>query len=130
MLTLVKNDSDSRVFQLPSGEQVQLSLNESGVNIYELRSNDKIGELSFRMWEEDYGPSTVQVYKLTHAFLEGKDGYYQGKGIGTAAFEFFYEIYGDSRFQFPENDGLKHDDGSHMTSSGFAFVESLKRKFS
>jgi len=81
------------------------------------------------MWEEDCGPMTEQVYKLTHAFLEGRGGYYQGHGICTEAFKLFYEMYGDSRFEFPENDGLKHDDGSHMTSEGLAFVESLKRKF-
>jgi hypothetical protein len=129
MLKLIKSDNDSRIFQLQSGEQVKICADDYNVKIYEMDSGDEIGELSFRMWEEDYGPMTVQVYKLTHAFLEGKGGYYQGHGIATEAFKLFHELHDDCRFEFPENNGIKHDDGSHMTSEGLSFVESLKRKF-
>jgi len=129
MLKLITDDNDSRIFQLKSGEQIKICADECGVKIFEVKSGDKIGELIFRMWEDGNSYITEQVYKLTHAFLEGKRGYYKRQGIATEAFKLFYNLHDDSRFELPEDDGQKHDDGSHMTSDGLAFVESLRRKF-
>lgn len=132
VMELLEQDGDPYKFKLADKRIVRFDVEYSeGVKIYALVNGEeeKIGELSFSESEVDCGIYTGFVYKLTHAFLEGRGGAYKRNGIATKAFELFCECHPDAEIDLPVDDGMRHDDGSHMTSEGLAFINSLRRKF-
>lgn len=132
VMELLEQDGDSYKFKLADRRIVRLDVEYSeGVKIYAIdgKREEKIGELNFSATEEDYGAWAKSVYKLTHAFLEGKGGAYKRNGIATKAFELFCDCHAEAEINLPIDDGMRHADGSHVTSEGCAFIGSLRRKF-
>ena len=119
-------DNETRRLTLTSGATLDLRFEIGGVGIYV--KNVEVGRLSFRHYETDgFGNETIDVCRLTHAFLEGGDGIYKRHGVGTEAVRFYLQST-DCQLELPENDGIRKEDGSHLVKDGPAFVASLIKK--
>jgi hypothetical protein len=119
------NDEVRRLV-LTTGETLELRFDEESVGVF--AGDDEVGRITFRLIEEPKSPfEDVTMCRLTHAFIEGGEGRYQGHGVGTEAVRFYIERTG-YELELPENDGIQKDDGSHLVNAGPAFVASLRRK--
>ncbi len=81
----------------------------------------KVGELTHREVDED----EPMVRLITHIFLEGEGGRYQGAGVMKRALVEL-QAYGYRMLCRPD-DGISRDDGSHLTQDAprfFARMES------
>ena len=131
-MELLEQDGDFFTFKLADNRIIKLYVGYAeGVKMYAIdgKREEKIGELIFSEIEVDCGTGSGFIYKLTHAFLEGRNGAYKRNGIATKAFELFCDFHAEAEINLPVNDGMRHADGSHMTSEGLAFIDSLRRKF-
>jgi hypothetical protein len=124
-MTLVeKIEGERRRLILTSGEIVELRLEDDSVAAY--AQDNEIRRLCFRAYRMAVSKHHDETYyHLTSAFIEGGGGKYKYRGIGTEAFRFFRE-YTSAKVTFSENDGLRKDDGSHLTGDGVRFVTKLK----
>lgn len=111
---------------LSGGDEVDLFFEGDSVTVH--ANGSKVGEISFRCYEQPVSPYEDQtIARLTHAFIEGEAGRYKGHGIGTEAIRFFLQCTGYT-LELPENDGIRKADGSHLVGDGPGFVESLRKK--
>ena len=114
----------TRKLKLNDGRVVQLVLNDA---LEWLQVNDeqggKIGQINFHKieMEDDYH------YKIVWMYLDLKDASYKRKGIGRAALQFFKER-ADSYLVAEGNDGMRRDDGSHLTGDAPAFVAAMVKE--
>ena len=118
-------DDETRQLVLDSGEIVELRFDEDSVAIF--AQDEEVGRLSFRPYDVPVNQYEETCFHLTHAFIEGGGGKFKHQGIGTEAFRLFRECTG-AEVTFSENDGIKRDDGSHLTGDAPGFVASLKAK--
>lgn len=118
-------DDETRQLVLDSGEIVELRFEDDSVAVF--AQGEEVGRLSFRAYEVPVNHHEETYYHLTYAFIEGGGGKYKHQGIGTEAFRLFRECTG-AEITFSENDGLRKDDGSHLTGDAPGFVASLKAK--
>lgn len=118
-------NDETRQLVLDTGEIVELRFEDDSVAVFV--RNVEIGRLSFRAYEAPAKYYEETYYHLTHAFIEGGGGKYKHQGIGTEAFKLFRECTG-AEVTFSENDGIRKDDGSHLTGDAPRFVSSLKAK--
>jgi hypothetical protein len=119
-------DDETRRLTLSTEDVVELRVEDDGVCI--CANGTEIDRLSFRCYETPISPHEDRtICRLTHAFIEGEGGRYQGHGVGTHAVKFYLDCTGYD-LELPENDGIQKDDGSHLVGSGPGFVASLKRK--
>ena len=123
-LNLVQDNGTVRKYQLEDGRCITIDVSDdSRIKITD-KQNTEIGaiELSYVDYEL---PGTSSSYKITWMYLDLKDNSYTKKGIGRQALIFFQEIYG-MPITASENDGLKKDDGSHLTQNAPYFVEKMR----
>lgn len=120
-------DETTRRLVLSSGMTLTLELSLEKVRVLD-GDGQEVGYLSFTCKDVPFGCGDVmQVYRLTHAFIEGGNGRYKHQGVGTEAVRFFQEYIGQG-VELPKDDGVRKDDGSHLTGDGPGFVGSLRRK--
>lgn len=117
-------DDETRQLVLSLGEIVELRFEEDSVAVYV--ENDEVGRLSFRAYEDLVNNYEETHYHLMNAHIEGGGGKYKHQGIGIEAFKLFRECTGHAKVTFSENDGIRREDGSHLTGDGPRFVSKLK----
>ena len=114
---LVKEESDHRIYRNSKNQLFKMILD----NEYELLIEDmngiQIGEFEFQ--ELDYGNG----YKIMRMYTNE----HKNTGLGSAALEYFLEIYGGPLYT-SSNDGLVRDDGSHLTEDAPSFVMHMQAK--
>ncbi|ARL23923.1 hypothetical protein BOC47_17285 [Burkholderia pseudomallei] len=79
----------------------------------------------FRFREIDDELSSKILLLLTHCHLEDEPGF-TNCGIGRAIVEFVKEY--DYVVLMRRHDGIKRDDGSHLTESAPGFADALEKK--
>ena len=85
--------------------------------------NQEIGEFNFAL-VDDF-PGHCQ-YLLTGMSLDKLDKSYLRKGIGRLCLEIFRSLNGGCPITARPNDGLRLDDGSHLTGDGPSFVQAMQ----
>lgn len=113
-------------FTTPSGSVVTIEIDEDDYSANVLdQSGNRIGAIKCRLVEKDMGPSSDYL-KMTNAFLEGGNGKFLHQGIGTRCIELLLEVT-----SFPicvaRHDGLRQEDGGHLTGDAPAFADKLER---
>lgn len=117
------NDELNKTFITKDGRQVEIWLDDDGEGILvKSQCGGDVGrfELSLR---EEYN---TEYYYITWMYLDLKDSSYTKQGIGKAALEFHREVF-KTPILAAENDGLKKQDGSHLTQDAPAFVGRMRQ---
>jgi hypothetical protein len=111
---------------LTDGRVVVLEYQDWGTRIMIRGDETEPGEIGFKIREEECGPEEVRVARLIRCFNES----FGGHGVGTEAVKWFLfqEVLEPSDLEFPEHDGIRRDNGEHLTGDAPGFVASLKRK--
>ncbi|MBX9866082.1 MAG: hypothetical protein K2Y14_04150 [Burkholderiales bacterium] len=129
-LKLVKIEGDVFVYDLKDGRRIQLAFDlDNGCEVTELLSDNEevnAGSISWEHNDEEYdGYERIQDERCHITHLNLFSGYIR-QGIGTEIIRKLKEDYG-CLVTFSDDDGIRRDDGSHLTGDGPAFVNSLKR---
>lgn len=112
-------------YKLPSGEIVTISIDVGGTEISVTDSRDEIiGRIEFDSREDLRGR---EEYFLTWAYLDMKGEQYKRQGIGRAALKFHQDLF-DPRIHAQSHDGLRRDDGSHLTQDAPGFVAAMREE--
>jgi hypothetical protein len=129
MGTLSETEIDDETLELvlTTGDRVKLHLGYDRVRVLD-SNGDEVGCIEFG--SSEYGDDeddAETVWRVTHMFIEGGGGKYKRQGIGTRAVKFFLWANAGDGFEITENDGLRRDDGSHLTGDGVPFMAHLGR---
>lgn len=116
-------DDETRALTLPSGERIELRLEFDGVRVVTSHGVE-VGRFIFDSYSD---PMDRTIWRLTNMFLDGEGGRFQHQGIGTLAVKYFLWSVSADAFEITENDGLRREDGSHLTGTGVAFMAHLGR---
>jgi hypothetical protein len=104
-----------------NGEEVTIEFDDTS---YTARAFDvhrqEVGRFEF---DEHDGP----VLKLVWAYLDRVDKKYKRQGIGCRILQIAKERYG-MPIVAEDNDGLRKDDGSHLTGDAPGFVSQMRRR--
>ncbi|SDF26979.1 hypothetical protein [Dyella sp. 333MFSha] len=116
-------DIDDEILELTltTGERIELRLERESVRVVNSQE-EEIGHFEFAGAE---GPGGDMTWRLINMFLEGKGGAYKRQGIGSRAVRFFLWANSGDDFEITENEGIRKDDGSHLTEDGPAFMKHL-----
>ena len=121
---LIRDNGTNRIYQISTGENICLYLDEDQLSIKVINSNDnEIGLMEFTTIESDYD---IQ-YKLKWMYLDKLGNLYKRQGLGRACIEYFNDYFGVI-VTAAENDGETQDDGSHLTQDAPGFVEQLRQE--
>ena len=122
----ILDDEERLQLTLTDGRVVVLEYQDWGTRVMIHGDGTDPGEIGFEIREEDYGPEEVRVARMVRCFNES----FSGHGVGTEAVKWFLfqEVLEPSDLEFPEHDGIRRENGEHLTGDGPGFVESLKRK--
>lgn len=100
--------------------------------VIEIEIDFEFTEISFKnsIGEEigkfEFSPNDgFEYYKLVWGYMDLKDKKYKHQGIGREGLIFFKEYTGGLIYA-NENDGLKCDDGSHLTGDAPTFVDIMR----
>lgn len=98
-----------------------IDVSEDDFNFQAWHEGRLLGGLEFVLVEHDW--PTPDVLLLVNAHLEEEQGYTHC-GIGSAIVEWVAKAYG-----YPlvvrEHDGIRRDDGSHLTGNAPAFADAM-----
>ncbi|PTN37582.1 hypothetical protein [Desulfonatronum sp. SC1] len=125
-LSLVKDDGEIREYRLNDGRLVTIDVSDDSELVVKDHKNNEIGKMNFSYRDEDF-PGGSSYYHITWMYLDLKDSSYLHKGIGREALTHFKEVYG-LPIKASDNDGLKKDDGSHLTGDAPTFVEKMRNE--
>jgi len=86
----------------------------------------EIGRIYFLLYDDEDG-EYLNHYLLSWAYLDMADDSYKRCGIGRTALKLHQELA-----EYPivarDNDGIKRDDGSHLTGDAPGFVEQMRKE--
>lgn len=123
-LFLLQDDHMKRTYRLDDDREINIVVDESLQEIYiEIPERKKIGEIILH--RIDTGQN--EEFKITHMFMDMLDASYKRKGIGHEALKFFKEITGGT-ITAEENDGIRKEDGSHLTGDAVEFVAKMREE--
>lgn len=112
-------------YQLPSGEIVKVSTDIAGTEISVTNSRgEQIGRIELDSREDASGR---QEFFLTWGYLDMKGEQYKRQGIGRAALKFHHEMFGAPIYA-QSDDGVRRDDGSHLTQDAPGFVAAMRKE--
>lgn len=119
---LVKDEETTRVYRVLDGEEVTMELDDYNYEI-EIKDSDNssVGGINFNETEEGSGE-----YMITWMYMDLNDKKYKGLGLGEEAVRFFKEYVGGV-ITARDNDGMRQDDGSHLTQDAPGFVDKMRR---
>lgn len=123
-LSLVKDDGEIREYRLGDGRTITIDVSDDSELVVKDHKNYEIGKINFSYRDEDF-PGGSSYYHITWMYLDLKDSSYLHNGIGREALTFFKEFYG-LPITASDNDGLRKDDGSHLTGDAPGFVEKMR----
>ena len=111
-------------FKCKNGKNVTLLYDDDDTSAQAFDANGKkIGEFHFSEKDEGYGHSYL---KLTWAHLEDIPGYVH-QGIGRELIKLAKEASGLA-IVAEVHDGIRRDDGSHLTGDAPAFIYKMRRE--
>lgn len=105
------------------GRKIEIRCELEGELFTAYHEGQKIGGIHFALEE---GPTGGWVLKVTNMHLEDRPGYTRC-GIGTEIVRMAQDME-DAVVTFGREDGVKSEDGSHLTGSGPAFAHGIGRK--
>lgn len=115
---LVEDSDAFRIYRNSKGQLFRFILEDCSELLIEDMDGKHIGEFEF----EDRG-NYGSGYKIMRMYTNQ----YKNTGLGSAALEYFLDIYGGPLFTSP-NDGNRRDDGSHLTEDAPSFVSHMQEK--
>lgn len=119
---LLEDNGLNRVYQISTGEHIDLKLDEEDFMVTVTNSNnEEIGSAEFKEIDDGYG----SYYKLTWMYLDKLEGRYKNLGLGRACIEQFNDFF-DTVVHASENDGQTQNDGSHLTQDAPGFIDKLR----
>lgn len=122
-LILIEDNDLSRTYELTSGEHVIITLDEDYREILvESYDGEYIGKIELDC-DHDYDPTC----KIVWMYLDGQNGRYLHKGIGREALKFLKE-YSGCQIITEDDNGIKRDDGSHLTGDAPVFVNKMRKE--
>ena len=122
-LILIEDNDLSRTYELTNGDRVVITLDEEYREILvETYGGENIGKIELDC-DHDYDPKC----KIVWMYLDGQNGRYLHKGIGREALKFQKE-YSDCKIITEDDDGIKRDDGSHLTGDAPVFVNKMRKE--
>lgn len=114
---LVKEEDTFRIYRNSKGTLFKFILEDEFEILIKDMDGNSIGEFEFK--ELDYGNG----YKVIRMYTND----YKNTGLGSAALEYFLDMYGGPLYTSP-NDGIRRDDGSHLTEDAPTFVQHMIAK--
>lgn len=113
-------------YQLKDGRSVNINVDDFdyAVKVTVNPTGETVGSMNFKVIEISPGN---EILLLTHAFLDEAGRTYLGKGIGRCCLQQVADISGLS-ICASNHDGMKHDDGSHLTGDGLGFVAKMRKE--
>jgi hypothetical protein len=128
-ISLVSENDAERTYRLDDGRIVKIKVDELSGEIFVTdQAGNRIGRVELEELEIEEGkPLSAPVYRLKWMYNDLKDQSYVHKGIGREALKFFKELTG-ATITASENDGMRKDDGSHLTGDAPAFVAQMRRE--
>ena len=123
-LSLIKDNGKIRKYRLNGGRFITIDVSDDSELVVKDHKNNEIGKIKFSYRDEDF-PGGSPYYHITWMYLNSKDSSYLHKGIGREALTFFKEVYG-LPITASDDDGLKKDDGSHLTGNAPFFVAKMR----
>lgn len=114
-------------YQLDGGRCVIIEIDDMdyGVTATAHWVGENIGYMKFRLIEMLSGG--LEQLHLTKAFLDKGGGDYLRKGIGRRCLNLIREVYG-LPITATEDNGLRHEDGSHLTGDAPGFVAKIREE--
>lgn len=108
-------------FKCKNGETVRIVIADNGYVAHVFSADNlDIGKLEFVEYDDN-------VLHLVWAHLEGDEGRFVRQGIGRECLRLMSETYG-MPIVVNRDDGIRRDDGSHLTGDAPAFVEAMRRE--
>lgn len=123
-LSLIKDHGDIRKYKLHDGRFIEIDVSDDHEIIVKDNQKNLIGkiELSYR---DDGLPGSVPYYHITWMYMDLIDDSYKHQGIGREALLLFIEVNG-LKVTASDNDGLKKNDGSHLTGDAPTFIQKMR----
>lgn len=110
----------SSTFTTKDDRKVIISIDDSGEKITVTDQNGlKVGEIELQ--ESDGGA----YYHIIRMHLDDQKGSYRHQGIGRQALKFHKEIF-QAPLTTSNNDGIRKDDGSHLTGDAPEFIAKMR----
>lgn len=107
---------------------VSITIDDDGEEIcVKDKSGSEIGKIRFSREEYDDDYSHHERYKIVWMYLDKQEGTYLHQGIGRECLKFHKSIF-QSPITSSDNDGVRRDDGSHLTGNAPAFVARMKEE--
>lgn len=124
-LKLIADDEWVRRYELSDGREISIELDEclEWVKVTDTKG-DEIGRIEFSRIEND--PPVGDEYKIIWMYMDLFDPSYKRQGIGRTCLKFFNECCGPPTVS--EDDGLRRDDGSHLTQDAPAFIHQMQKE--
>lgn len=112
----------SKHYETRDHRRVRILLEDFGDEIRIHDQNDRlIGLIQLKLFDEEHG----SWYYITWMYLDIVDQSFLRQGIGRAALIFHLDIFKTPIFA-AENDGMKREDGSHLTGDAPSFVNRMR----
>jgi len=108
-------------FRARDGKTYQLSIDDDGTEISGILEGTLLGTISLDYHQSDFG-NDPDYYYITHLALENCPS---GVGIGRACLQHHVDCFGAPITAGTDN-GMKADDGSHLTGSGPGFIQKMR----
>jgi len=125
-LTLIKDCNQIREYKLNDGRTITIDISDDRSIVVKDHQNNSIGEIILSL-KEDVPSRLAHYYYITSMFMNLRDDSYLCNGIGRAALIFFKDFY-SLPIKASKNDGLRKDDGSHLTGNAPGFVEKMRNE--
>lgn len=118
---LISENELERDYQIPNGQIITLKLDDDYTQItYWGQNGEQLGsDQDFIFQESEFNHNH---YLLARMYVPIK-----GAGLGRASLEMFTELTGSIVYT-RQNDGMKRDDGSHLTEDAPGFVTIMQKE--
>ena len=113
---------DKTEFSAKDGKVYEIQIDDFGEEIIVYHGEERMGSITLHRFDSD-PPEQDEWFHIMNLSLDKC----QRLGIGEAALRFHIEMHG-SIITATANDGIKRDDGSHLTGAGPAFVAAMQKK--
>jgi hypothetical protein len=114
---LIKEMETFRIYKNSNGVLFKFILEDENELLIEDMNGNSVGEFEFKELEYGNGYKVMRMYTNE----------YKNTGLGSAALLYFIDVY-DGPLYTSNNDGLRRDDGSHLTDDAPSFVPKMIAK--
>lgn len=110
-------------FKAKDGKTYDILIDDEGTEISVSREGAVLGTIDLDYRESDFG-NDPDHYHIKHLALEGCPS---GVGIGRACIQHHIDCFG-APITAGSNNGIKANDGSHLTGSGPGFIHQMRNE--